>query len=82
MCHGYAHGNGIKTKYPLLNYFEISIILGEIIPRIYSIFCEEYKVDSIIEKIDVVERINMEFSFLKKQYENRSVEHFEMEQNK
>lgn len=82
MCHGYAHGNVTISKYPLLHYFEISLILGEIVPRVYSMVCEDYNLPLKMEEYDVLKRFDSEFSLLKKQYNNRCDELFELEQKK
>lgn len=82
MCHGYTHGNVITARYPLLNYFEISLILVKIIPRIYSMVCDSYGVDSKIHDVKMMERIEEECSLLQEQYNKRSLELFELEEAK
>ena len=81
-CHGYAHGNVSATYNPTLHYFEISIILGEIIPRTYAMICKDYDVPADFENYSILERFNSEFSLLKEQYNKRSVELFELERKK
>lgn len=82
MCHGYIHGNVITAKYPLLHYFEISLILGEIILRCYKMLCEDIGIASTIVEFDILGRFDAEFSLLKQQYDARSTENFEIEQSK
>lgn len=82
MCHGYAHGNVITTKYPTLHYFEISLILGEIIPRVYSIVCEECDVSTKMQDYDVLERFNEEFSLLKEQRHQQNTANYDLELKK
>ncbi len=79
MCHGYIHGNVFTAKYPLLHYFEISLILGEIVPRVYSMVCDEATVEETIFGWDILDRFSNEFALLKKQYGARSTENFEKE---
>ena len=77
MCHGYTHGNVITAKYPLLHYFEISLILGEIVPRVYQMLCADIGIDTSIGDFDILQRFETEFSLLKEQYNIRSTENFE-----
>ena len=77
-CHGYIHGNVPPARFPLLNYFEISLILGFVIPRIYKILCEESNKDvELYAELD--EKYQFYFNQLKEQYKNRSTEKFEAE---
>ena len=82
MCHGYAHGNVTIAKYPTLHYFEISLILGEIIPRVYSMVCEDYGLPLEMEGYNILNRFDSDFSILKGQYDNRCTELFELELSK
>lgn len=82
MCHGYSHGNGIKSKYPLLHYFEISLILGETIPRVYSMLCEEKNVSMENDGAVALNMFREEYSLLKAQYEKKSTELFDLECHK
>ena len=80
MCHGYIHGAVIGSIYPQLHYFEVSLILGEILPRVYELLCDETGTDKMIEGIDVLGRFNAEFASLKRQYDIKKAELFELEQ--
>ncbi|MDE5553259.1 MAG: hypothetical protein K2I67_01785, partial [Malacoplasma sp.] len=51
MCHGYIHGGVAGSKYPILHYFEISIMLYYTLTHTYRIVCESFKVDPNIEDI-------------------------------
>ena len=82
MCHGYAHGNVTQARFPLLHYFEICLILGEIVPRVYTMVCDSRSVDCRINNIKVMERFDEEFDLLREQYKKRSLEMFELEQAK
>ena len=82
MCHGYIHGNVVKARFPLLHYFEISLILGEIVPRTFSILCDDLGEDKLIAGQDILSRFNNEFVLLQQQYNKRSTEYFELEQSK
>ncbi len=67
VCHGYAHGNVTTTNYPILHYFDISLILGEIIPRVYALLCKDYNLSLSIGEFPILDYFNNEFSLLKKQ---------------
>jgi len=77
MCNGYVHGNTILAKYPLLDYFFISIILHYVIFDTYQKLCEEIKLDRSINNVDIVEKAENDFKVLYKQYQNRTTENFE-----
>lgn len=76
--HSYAHGNIGNTVYPLLNYFEISIILYIILTHSYKMFCEDLELSPNIEGIDICASIYEDLSILIDQYKKRSTENFEM----
>jgi len=82
MCHGYIHGAVIGSKYPQLHYFEISMILGEIVPHVHKKLCDEFCVEKTVNGIDVPGRFKEEFALLKEQYRERNTEKFELEQGK
>lgn len=77
MCHSYTHGNVGISKYPLLHYFELSIILGSIVPHVFVMLLAHTKLDRKINDIDVVESINEDFKKLIEQYNMRNTENFE-----
>lgn len=78
ISHSYTHGNIGNTAYPLLNYFEISIILYIILTHSYKMFCEDLELSTNIEGIDICASIDEDISILINQYEKRSTENFEM----
>ena len=82
MCHGYTHGNIDEARFPLLHYFEISLILGNVIPDVYRMFCEDYEVDSDLFGIDMLGIISKNMELLETQHSQRSTENFEMELGK
>ena len=77
MCHSYTHGNVTISRYPLLHYFELSIILGSVIPHVFLMLLEHTKVEKTINNIDVLESLNNDFKLLVEQYNKRSTENFE-----
>ncbi len=77
MCHTYTHGNVANSKYPLLHYFELSIMLGSIVPHVYNMLCVHTNDDSNIEGINVISAIEKDFKLLIDQYNKRSTENFE-----
>lgn len=80
-CHGYTHANVIMAKYPLLHYFEISMILGMIIPSVYKITCDESGCDQDLYQ-EMMEYYQKDFALLTEQYLNRTTENFDLEKSK
>ncbi len=80
-CNGYTHGN-VYALYPILNYLEVSMILGLIVPECYLSLCRIYSVETTINGIDVVEKFTEEFTILKEQYREITTEKLESESKK
>ena len=78
MCHVYVHGSVVESRYPLLHYFEISLILSCVIPSVYEMVCEDYTEDKDINGISVLDKLNSDYAMLLEQYEERSTENFEI----
>lgn len=78
MCHGYTHGNINISKYPLLHYFEISIMLCYVLLHTYQIICEQYNESNSINDVDIIAKVEHDFEQVCKQYNQRSTEKFEM----
>ena len=78
ISHSYTHGNIGNTAYPLLNYFEISIILYIILTHSYKMFCEDLELSANIEGIDICASLDEDISILIDQYKKRSTKNFEM----
>ncbi|MBD5554520.1 MAG: hypothetical protein HDQ95_04015 [Roseburia sp.] len=76
-CHAYTHGSVQMAIYPLLHYFEISIMLYYVIRGTFLILCGEKSVDSKVDGNDVISMIDRDFRILWKQYIKRSTEKFE-----
>lgn len=76
-CHGYTHGNADLSKYPLLHYFEISIMLYTVLRPLYQLICENYSKEESIQGIDISEKLDSDFNLLISQYEQRTTEKFE-----
>lgn len=64
MCHGYTHGNISHSLYPLLHYFEISIMLYYVLSHTYKIICEMFDESEIINEVDIVARSERDFTQL------------------
>lgn len=75
-CHAYPHGSVQMAIYPLLHYFEISIMLYCIIRGTFLTLCAEKKIDSKIDGNDIISMIDRDFDILWKQYQKRSTESF------
>ena len=76
-CHSYTHANVVGIKYPLLSYFEICIMLYMTIFNTYTVLCEKLKIDSKINDIDIVSKIEKDIKLLESQYMKMSTENFE-----
>lgn len=76
-CHAYAHGSIQAARYPLLHYFEISIMLYFIIRETFLLLCEEKKIEPTIDGQDIISMIDRDFAILYEQYQNRSTERFD-----
>jgi hypothetical protein len=49
MCHGYTHGSAVHVRYPLLQYFEISIMLYHVITTIFNDIYQTLNIDFVPE---------------------------------
>lgn len=76
-CHAYTHGSIQTAKYPVLHYFEISIVLYYIIRETFLLLCKESNEEAIIDGHDIISMIDRDFKVLYDQYINRSIENFE-----
>jgi len=77
MCHGYTHGSINNSKYPLLHYFEISIMLYYVLSHTYKIVCECYNETLNIDDVDIVAKLERDFEQISNQYNRRNTESFE-----
>lgn len=76
-CHAYTHGSIQTAKYPVLHYFEISIMLYYIVRSTYLLLCKEKKVSKMIDGYDIISMIDRDFDILLRQHQMRSTEKFE-----
>lgn len=76
MCHSYTHGNVSISMYPLLHYFEISIILSLIIPHTYELLCNHLEVDKLVDEIDVMTPLITDKNLLFEQYKKKTTKNF------
>ncbi|MDE6025834.1 MAG: hypothetical protein K2G45_10320 [Lachnospiraceae bacterium] len=76
-CHAYTHGSIQTAKYPVLHYFEISIMLYYIIRETFLLLCKECNVEALVDGHDIISMIDRDFKVLYDQYQNRSTENFE-----
>ena len=77
MCHGYTHGNVGYAIYPVLHYFEISIMLFSTVANAYCLLCEEMGIDSAINGVDVIAKATEAYNLLCEQYAKRTTQLFE-----
>ncbi len=76
MCHGYTHGSIGHSRYPILHYFEISIMLYQTLCHTYLIICGTLQQDTKINEIDIVDELNQAYALLEQQYTKRTTENF------
>ncbi len=76
-CHAYTHGSIQTAVYPILHYFEISIMLYYVIRNTFLLLCKEKGIESLIDGNDIIYMADRDFEILYEQYENRSTEMFE-----
>lgn len=76
-CHAYTHGSIQTAKYPVLHYFEISIMLYCVIRGTFLLMCKERGVEALVDGNDVILMIDRDFEVLHEQYINRSTERFD-----
>ena len=76
MCHSYTHGNVANSKYPLLHYFELSMILALTVPHTYNMLCEHTNEDANINGIDIIQSMNKDIEKLIEQHKKRSTDNF------
>ena len=78
MCHSYTHGNVGISKYPLLHYFELSIILGTIVPHTYELLVNRLNCDNKILDVDILDVLSKDYQKVFEQYQKKSTENFEL----
>ena len=78
MCHGYTHGSICSVKYPLLQYFEISIMIYYVITSIFDDICNVSADGCTTENRMLVNMLNRDFDVLLKQYKNRTKDSFNL----
>ncbi|MCI8363613.1 MAG: hypothetical protein HFG34_01485 [Eubacterium sp.] len=76
-CHAYTHGSIQISRYPVLHYFEISIMLYFIIRKTFLLLCKEKEVEPMIDGQDIISMLDRDFEVLYDQYLNRSTENFD-----
>ena len=75
--HAYTHGSIQTARYPVLHYFEISIMLYLVIRQTFLLLCKEKEVEPMIDGQDIISMIDRDFDILYDQYLNRSTENFD-----
>lgn len=75
-CHAYTHGSVQTAVYPVLHYFEISIMLYYVIRSTFLQLCGELDMENSIDGNDVISMIDRDFDVLYRQYQKRSTDNF------
>ena len=78
MCHGYTHGSTVHVRYPLLQYFEISVMLYYVITTVFNDIYYTLNIDFVPEDKILIENLERDFSLLQEQYKKRSTENFDL----
>ena len=78
MCHGYTHGSAVHVRYPLLQYFEISVMLYYVITTVFNDIYQTLNIDFEPEDKTLIENLERDFSLLQEQYKKRSTENFDL----
>lgn len=78
MCHGYTHGSTIHVKYPLLQYFEISMMIYYVVRNVFTEICDISNIDISDNEPNLAEIVDRDFAILKEQYRIRSTENFDL----
>lgn len=78
MCHGYTHGSAVHVRYPLLQYFEISIMLYHVITTVFHDIYDTLNIDFLDIDKAIIDILNRDFAVLQEQYSRRSTENFEL----
>ena len=76
-CHGYTHGSSHHVKYPLLNYFELSIMLYYVVKNMFLNLHRKHGIEMHDDDKKLLMQLERDFGMLKTQYEMRSTEGFE-----
>lgn len=78
MCHGYTHGSTVHVRYPLLQYFEISIMIYYVIKFIFSNIHLILETEMPDEDKFLLDILNRDMKMLEGQYANRSTLNFDL----
>ena len=78
MCHGYTHGSTVHVRYPLLQYFEISVMLYYVITTVFNDIYYTLNIDFVPEDKILIENLERDFLILHEQYKKRSTENFDL----
>lgn len=77
MCHGYTHGSAVHVLYPLLQYFEISTMLYDVIRSVYIDLHKQPDSTLHEEDVKLISVLDRDFALLDEQYGRRSTESFD-----
>lgn len=77
LCHAYTHGSIQTAKYPVLHYFEISIMLYYVIRNTFLLICREKGVEALVNGDDIISMADRDFEVLYGQYQICSTGLFE-----
>ena len=81
-CHGYTHGSSNHVKYPLLCYFELSIMLYYVMKDVFLSLHHNANLSLTETDKHLIEQLDSDFNILYSQYLIRSTENFEGHYNR
>ena len=75
-CHGYVHGSNLGSKYPLYNYFELTIILANTVTILYESMVRLLNKSPNIDGIDIVTDFNHEYQKFVHLFESATIDKY------
>lgn len=76
--HTFTHGTTGNVGYPIAHYFNIVQMLGLNLEHAYMILCEETQIDTKINGVDIISRLEENMKLMWEQSEKRSQENFKI----
>lgn len=78
MCHGYTHGSTVHVRYPLLQYFELSLMIYYVVKPIFTSIQAELEIEMSSKDKLLINMLERDIKTLDEQYRKRSTDNFEL----
>lgn len=75
-CNAYSHGCGVKCQYPLNEYFNNGFIFANILPYAFKAFCFTRRLPTIINGVNLLDKMKRDVDILLSDYGKKSTENF------